>query len=106
MMTRVYEVAPRLLMSFGVALLLCSLLLVPTGPLLADDPGGGDPRYCEPACQTDYNKCQTPSPFQCKLADQLPICPRPPGMQCYGCSCEWDLARGRCWCWGTPPPPP
>lgn len=99
MTMRIYEVAPRLLVSLGVALLLCSLLLVPTSQSLADDGGGGNPDLpCDAGCPTNYSACTTPYPGLCGLVG-IGACPHPPPPpDCSGCACTWDGVLMKCWC--------
>ena len=78
-----------LLSSLGLALLCCSLLLVPTGNLLAegDDPNGSNPAPCaSPACDNGCGfkvTCPGTVGFAGTCGAAVPT-----GNTCAGCSCN------------------
>jgi hypothetical protein len=89
--------AGGLLNALGVALLVCSVVLVPQGQVLADDGGGSTPLIasCDqsrcptlPGCRTQGTICAT----------YLPECTTTPDGVCDGCGCVYDAQQGKCLC--------
>jgi hypothetical protein len=85
-----------LLISLGLALLVCSLVLVPTGTLLADGggPGGGAAGCSQDQCEVN---CKGQNPATCSVGDCDKI-PPPAGGDCSGCACQLNPGTGKCCC--------
>ena len=101
-MTRIYDTAAWLFTSLGVALLVCSVALVPIGRATADDGGGGDdPWACmgEPTCAQNPRQCYSQLPPTCYLIGVA--CKNTPSDQCGGCSCQWHQPANDCVCKST-----
>jgi len=99
-MTRFLEWAAWLCTSLGIALLVCSVTLVPQGQVFADDGGSGAlqlscvQELCPP--MPPPNSCRVFFPPNCSIAG-TPCTTQPPGV-CDGCSCQWDNIQMNCIC--------
>src|SRR5262249_47547748 len=98
-MARLREVGAWLCSSFGVALLLFSLLLVPQSQSLADDGGGGTAQLTCIVAQCGPN----PPPEFCRAfgsgcAISAHPCKTQPPNVCDGCSCQPDIGQKTCSC--------
>ncbi len=99
MLKTVMGTMAHLLNSLGVALLVCSLLLVPSQMALADDGGGGPDipggcsgtAICDTGCKAGA-VCPLVPPTGC-----APAAP-PPGFDCSGCGCDVNPVTLACFC--------
>jgi hypothetical protein len=95
-MTRFHDMAGRLLISLGLALLLCSLVLVPSQGAFADEPAGGGGGGCSLwICNAPGNSCfilTDPCPQTHAQCDNST-----PGNDCSTCLCT-DPRPGSIFC--------
>jgi hypothetical protein len=98
-MASIQKILGSLLMSMGLALLACSLVLVPTSNLLADGGSGGDTilggcsgdSVCNNGCTIQVT-CPGTVGNKCHQDD-----PPDPNNPCDGCSCSYNI-NGDCHC--------
>lgn len=92
-----------LLTCFGVALLICSLFLVPSAGLYADDPAGGgdgggtciDTAF---QCSNAFYPCLGAEPkYGCKFGSIVPDCNRTKINDCKDCVCV-AVSQTECLC--------
>jgi hypothetical protein len=93
------SVAGPLLSGLGVALLICSLLLVPDGRIFGQEgepwglDDGCDPTACDSACssQAAYTCTDTGT-------GGGTVCTAVAGKTCSGCGCRANQSNGNCHC--------
>lgn len=101
-MVRFEKIACWLLTSLGLALLVCSVVVVPSGSLWADGDGarplGGAPPPCANATNCDPTGLCNNKPQPCPGPSTCMPVPLPPSVQCDQCKCDHPTPNSNCQC--------